>query len=641
MPGVGNDTPLFWRSQPGGPATIVNKPEMGTGKFYWVDSAAGAQASNTTGSDQAPCSTVEAAIVLAAAELATNSTVSHTILLKEGHAQSLTAPIALSTAGIKIIALGTLGQRAKLTMITNTTAAFVVTGGNCKIQGIDFVCNVASLTEFIDIAADDLEVCDCTLKEGTQLSLSMITADTTDGVGDNLYVHHNYFTQPTAGVGTSAVEIAKDLRNVRIEYNRMYGDWDDACIEIPADGKDCTELQIHNNHLSNLLTGQHAIQINSTTCTGSITGNFCQTDTQSATIDKSACFASGNMWLDVDGTNDEEAVPVNAAVAGTIAAGNDAVPSTDGTADILIRDVVGKKDDAAAAGAVSTTESLVAYEKQVVTELIVVDGFHDVPTADVGDNAQMRDVVGAKDDAAAAGAVSAVESIMAYAKQLVGELQVVDGFHDVGTPDAATNAQMRDVVGNKTDTSVQDIAADKSALAYLKGILDILAGTAGVATWKTAAAPANAVSMSEGLRYISENQAPRIAVKSTGDLTSFGATAALFTVTGDVWVRAGASMDVAVTSTSGTTTLGIGITGNDACLCVQDTVDNTAFAIGDSWTLATAADANGAVMTGDYVLIGNGSNIILTGNVDDITAGDMDVYVQYIPASTDGAVVAA
>ncbi len=314
--GEGNDTEMFWRHQPGGPATIINKPDMGTGKFYWVDSNAGTQFSNSVGSDQAPCKTIAAAVVLATAHLALDSrNINHTILIKEGHTETLTAAIALITAGIKIIALGNLGQRAKLTMITNTTAAFVVTGANCKIQGIDFVCNVASLTEFIDVAADDLEICDNTLKEGTQVALSMITADTTDGVGDNLYIHHNYFTQPSSGAGTSAVEIAKDLRNVRIEFNRMYGDWDDACIEIPADGKDCTELQIQYNQLSNLLTGQHAIQINSTTCTGMIRYNDCQTDTQSATIDAGACSCYGNLWSDVDGSNDEEAVPVNANIA--------------------------------------------------------------------------------------------------------------------------------------------------------------------------------------------------------------------------------------------------------------------------------------------------------------------------------------
>jgi len=134
---------------------------------------------------------------------------------------------------------------------------------------------------------------------------------------------------------------------------------------------------------------------------------------------------------------------------------------------------------------------------------------------------------------------------------------------------------------------------------------------------------------------------PQTVTKSTGDLTASGTSVALFTVTGDVLAKVGASVDVAVTSTSGTTTAEIGIAGNTACLCVQDAIDNTAFDVGDSWTLDTAADNNGAQLSSEYVLIGNGADIVMTVSVDDITAGDMDVYCQFIPLSSDGAVAAA
>jgi hypothetical protein len=55
----------------------------------------------------------------------------------------------------------------------------------------------------------------------------------------------------------------------------------------------------------------------------------------------------------------------------------------------------------------------------VVADLAVIDGFHDVPAADDAGNVVMRDVIGNKEDAAAAGAVSTTESLMAYAKQIV------------------------------------------------------------------------------------------------------------------------------------------------------------------------------------------------------------------------------
>lgn len=227
------------------------------------------------------------------------------------------------------------------------------------------------------------------------------------------------------------------------------------------------------------------------------------------------------------------------------------VPTVNGTDDVTMRDVVGRKTDAAAAGAVSTTESLMAYIKQAVTEGIardlvigkldtaaatgavtdadlimayikqlvtegiardtaigVIDGFHDVPTADVDTNANLRDVVGNKADAAATGAVTEVESLVAYIKQLVGEgierdavlgardnalatgavtnldtamsyikqivteLQVVDGYLDVPVADVATNATIRDVVGNKEDAAAAGaVSAVESLMAYVKQIV--------------------------------------------------------------------------------------------------------------------------------------------------------------------------
>jgi hypothetical protein len=174
----------------------------------------------------------------------------------------------------------------------------------------------------------------------------------------------------------------------------------------------------------------------------------------------------------------------------------------------------------------------------------------------------------------------------------------------------------------------------------LDTLLAEFSGTAGIATWKTAAAAANGVSLSEAMRYMSELQIPRIVVKESGDLTSFGTSLTLFTVTGDVLCRVGASVDVAVTCTSGTSTLEVGVAGNPACLCVQDAVDGTAFDVGDSWSLITAADANGAQLADEWTLVGNGVNIILTGSVDDMTAGEIDFYCQYIPLTAASSVVA-
>jgi len=50
-------------------------------------------------------------------------------------------------------------------------------------------------------------------------------------------------------------------------------------------------------------------------------------------------------------------------------------------------------------------------------------------------------------------------------------VDVIDGFHDVPTADVGTNAQVRDVVGNKTDAAVTTVGTTKSLMAYLKGLV--------------------------------------------------------------------------------------------------------------------------------------------------------------------------
>lgn len=58
------------------------------------------------------------------------------------------------------------------------------------------------------------------------------------------------------------------------------------------------------------------------------------------------------------------------------------------------------------------------------------------------------------------------------ASAVAAAVAVIDGLHDVPTANAVTNLYMRDVVGIKTDTAVGTVAADKSLMAYTKGILE-------------------------------------------------------------------------------------------------------------------------------------------------------------------------
>ena len=156
------------------------------------------------------------------------------------------------------------------------------------------------------------------------------------------------------------------------------------------------------------------------------------------------------------------------------------VPAANSTSNAQMNEVVGNKDDAAATGAVTTSESITAYVKQNATAgiaaaaaLVVIDEFHDVPAADSTSNAQMNEVIGNKDDAAASGAVTTSESITAYVKQNVGANIALTALHDVPAADSTSNAQMNEVLGNKDDAQPRGAATTSdSAQGYLKQLIN-------------------------------------------------------------------------------------------------------------------------------------------------------------------------
>lgn len=262
-----------------------------------------------------------------------------------------------------------------------------------------------------------------------------------------------------------------------------------------------------------------------------------------------------------------------------------------------------------------------------------------VATVDGTANTLERDVIGNKTDAAVT-AVGTTKSIEAYVKGLVTMNTVI-------AADSANNAFAGSVIGNKTDASVQAISATASIAGYVKGLTDAISGTAGLATFPAAAAAANAVSLAEVIRYISELQVPRVAIKiiatASSALTTGLSPVTLFTVTGDVMVRVWATVQTGLTSTATTGTLEVGVSGNTAGLLPQVVANGTNFPTGAVWvdvtpTLKmeafTAANTNWAPIAGS-------ANITCVVATNSMTAGAITFYCQYLPVSSGASVVAA
>ena len=130
--------------------------------------------------------------------------------------------------------------------------------------------------------------------------------------------------------------------------------------------------------------------------------------------------------------------------------------------------VLGALDAAVASGVITDTDTAMAYIKQLVTDQIVLDGLHDVPTADAIVNLLMRDVVGNKVDAAADGAVTSTESLVAYTKQLVGLVLSIPTTAMRGTDSAA----LASALGALNDAAAAGAVTDAdTAMAYIKQLV--------------------------------------------------------------------------------------------------------------------------------------------------------------------------
>lgn len=226
------------------------------------------------------------------------------------------------------------------------------------------------------------------------------------------------------------------------------------------------------------------------------------------------------------------------------------------------------------------------------------------------------------------------------------DASVIAANQTISTVDGSTNVLSRDVVGNKSDAGVQTVGTSASIMAYLKAVLDQLSGAAGLSTYPAAAAAANAVSIAEVLRYISEYELPRTA--ATGAITcsatfTVGA-ATLFTVTGNIRARVWAVFTTAAASTLNNGTISIGSADSVAAFIAATTANGTNFVTNSVWagdtspTVKAKVASNGSL---NWVMVGNSTNIIATIATNAFTAGLCKFYCDYIPMDSSSTCVAA
>lgn len=239
--------------------------------------------------------------------------------------------------------------------------------------------------------------------------------------------------------------------------------------------------------------------------------------------------------------------------------------------------------------------------------------------------------------------------------------------------DVTTVVTQTAAVGAVADAAIytKGTAATDTAIAMLKGLLDMTSGTAGIPTWPASAAPGNAVSIAEALREIYDN------LVGTAGIGTFPAAAApansvslaevirqIYDQTGigsEFWIKKTlassaipqASVDVTGVSSGGELSIEDVIVKSDATglagMTNFELETNNAKGLADFFV--TAASGLGASKTIDHTnasvtkirtVLESGAKVVARASAADGTgAGTVDIYVKFRRLAAAATIAAA
>ena len=501
------------------------------GNMYFVHSGTGSAYS--AGTDiESPMATLDDAINKCTANQG------DIIIVLPGHAETITAASAIDIdiAGIKIYGIGEGEDRPKITISTVADASIEFAANSTVFKNIILICTKDGLTGPMllkGVGLDiDVETRDSTnLLEATTWFLSEATCNHlklkakhigfTDGSGTTSYIKLVGANYPRIKVdffglaNTSVVEFSGTKAINAIISGNIYNEGDTTYTKFVVDtigsstwvfsgqcGENGTMVQgsqdvaIAGTDTSAIAAALAIIDAFHDVPSADSADNVVMSDVIGNKTDTTSGDSLYALLLQIIALSGTPAADLAADIAAIKAVVDDIetatitevaslitfhdVPTQNSSDNANLRDVVGNKTDTTAG------TSLIALCKQIVEDtgttipatISTIDGLLDVPTVDLATNATINQVVGNKDDTVGG------TSIVALAKQVLAALVIVDGFHDVtGAADSAANSQIRDVVGRKDDTVAGDsiIALAKQIIADT-GVIGTIVNAGGTAT---------------------------------------------------------------------------------------------------------------------------------------------------------------
>ncbi|MCC7422541.1 MAG: hypothetical protein IT428_19855 [Planctomycetaceae bacterium] len=261
-----------------------------TGSTFYVHSGTG---NNSNGGLQAsdPLATIAAALAKCTASKG------DVILVMPGHAESVAAAAGINVdkIGVSIIGLGVGENRPIITFTTATTATLAIAAANARLSNLVFKNDIDSQAIVIDVNAAGCVIEKCELLEGSSKQF-LIGID----IGEDRCTVRDCYIKSVAAGADSGIKISAAKDRIAILNNEIFGDFSDACIHNPT-GNVATRLRIEGNVLTNLQSGDHAIELVSA-CTGVINRNIVNSTLAAVgtrgAIDPGSCYCIENYGSD-------------------------------------------------------------------------------------------------------------------------------------------------------------------------------------------------------------------------------------------------------------------------------------------------------------------------------------------------------
>lgn len=210
------------------------------GQIYWVDSVRGSNGNK--GTFDRPFGTIAYAITQ------TTASRGDIIVAKAGHAESVIAAstIAMSTAGVAVLGLGTGALRPTITFSTATTATLTMSAASCVLHNLLFIGGIDALVSPIVVSAADNAIINCEYRDtaATQCTDCILT---TAGANRLLVQNFRYDGDTAAGTNAGIAIVGGD----RITIDGLWMDGNFAVAGIDVRTTATTDLEVRNAQFRN------------------------------------------------------------------------------------------------------------------------------------------------------------------------------------------------------------------------------------------------------------------------------------------------------------------------------------------------------------------------------------------------------